>query len=85
MRKEARERQKRKPLNEESVAHHGGRGQGDDRSDRTDHILAKEAGVSHKTVSQVSKILDHATEETKQQLKEGKPTTAVFISIYYGS
>lgn len=56
-------------------AHHGGQGDlqnlNNDRSGRVDHILAKEAGVSHKTISQVSRIIDHASEETKQQLKEG--------------
>jgi uncharacterized protein YerC len=39
---------------------------------RVNRILAKEAGVSHNTISQVSKILDHASEETKEKLKEGK-------------
>ncbi len=58
---------------EGNIAHHGGRSQqNDNREGRVDHILAKEAGVSHKTISQVSKILDHATEETKQELTRGK-------------
>ena len=64
-RKESKERQKRKSRGEESVDQHAGR-QNDSREGRVDHILAKEAGVSHKTISQVSKILDHATKETKQ-------------------
>lgn len=69
-RKESKERQKRKARGEEFVAHHGGRQKGN-REGRVDHILAKEAGVSHKTISQVSKILDHASEDTKQKLKKG--------------
>ena len=69
-RKESKERQKRKSRREESVAQHAGQ-QNDNREGRVDHILAKEAGVSHDTVSKVSKTLDHATEETKQKLKEG--------------
>ncbi len=47
-------------------------GQGEDMSGRVDRVLSKEVGVSHNTVSKVSKILDCASEETKQQLKNDK-------------
>ena len=51
---------------------HAGEGCGDSKDEWTDRQLAEEAGISHNTVSQVSKILDHASEDTKQKLKEGK-------------
>ena len=74
-RKEAKKRQGKRTdnLTTSNIAQHGGRSQQkDNREGRVDHILAKEAGVSHKTIYQVSKILDHASEETKQKLKKGQ-------------
>ena len=60
-------------VKDDNPDHHGGQGlQNEEMEGRVDRILAKEAGVSHKTISQVSKILDHASEDTKQKLKEGK-------------
>lgn len=74
-RKDSKERQGTRTdiTTEGNIDQHAGRSQQNDKmSGRVDRILAKEAGVSHDTVSKVSKILDHATEETKQKLKKGK-------------
>jgi hypothetical protein len=73
-RKEAKERQGKRTdiVTIGNFHHHGGESKKKDTSKYVDRQLAEEAGVSHKTISQVSKILDHASEDTKQKLKEGK-------------
>lgn len=38
---------------------------------KTDHKLAKKAGVSHDSIHRISKIVDFATEEEKAKLREG--------------
>ena len=73
-RKEAKERQNgglkqfQGADNQDStVDQHAGQRK-DEMEGKVDRILAKEAGVSHNTISQVSKILDHASEDTKQKI-----------------
>ena len=45
--------------------------------------LAKEAGVSHDTISKVEKILAFADDETKQKLKNGELT--IYLFTFYNS
>ena len=71
LRNEAKERQKRKPIGEKSVALNSGR-QNDDRSDRTDRKLAEKAGVSHDTIHKTRYVMEKADKELLDQMRSGK-------------
>ena len=75
-RNEAKERQKRKPIGEKSVALNSAR-QNDDRSDRTNYKLAEKAGVGHDTIHKTRYVMEKADKELLDQMRSGETSLSM--------
>ena len=69
--KEAKECQKRKPLEEKSVPHNCGE-QIKRRENETNRKIAADTGLSHNTIHKVGVILDRADPEQVKELEDGE-------------